>query len=655
MLADQPPAVLADQPPAVLADQPPAVLADQPPAVLADQPPAVLADRPPAVVGAQAWYVPAVSVAQDDIARVRAAIDIVALIGERTPLRKVGTRFSGLCPFHNEKTGSFSVNAAEGLYHCFGCGASGDAITFVRETEHLDFQEAVEVLAARAGIALTIDDSMASRERVRRKELTDVMSKAGQWFHERLLTHPDAGPARSYLRSARGYDGELVRKFGIGWAPAEWDALCGALKLSPALARDTGLGFLNRRGKLTDAFRERIMFPILDARGDAIGFGGRMLSGDGPKYKNTSETPLYNKSRVLYGLSWAKVDIVARDEVIVCEGYTDVIAFHKAGVPRAVATCGTALTEQHVRVLRNYARRVVLAYDADAAGQNAAEKFYEWERAFDLEIAVVDLPSGKDPGDLGRDDPAALAEAAAHAEPFLGFRVRRSLARGDRRTPEGRARVAEAVVPIIREHPSPLVREQYFERVASDLGFSVADLHRVSSGQPSANSAARPTAERPRQVVRDGPELELVRLLSQGRIGELSKLVAPELFVDEQLGDIVGAIASTGSVQGALSELAPELGELLTRAVVEEASADPEAVLALVVERAAGRERGRLARELATTSTPEEYLSAHSWLKQAEVALRDPERRHEAISALVPWLVDRSDGDEIVNSRDEDL
>ncbi len=607
------------------------------------------------------------SVAPEEIARVRAATDIVALIGEKTALRKVGTRFSGLCPFHNEKTGSFSVNAVEGLYHCFGCGASGDVITFVRETEHLDFLEAVEVLAARAGITLTIDDGLASQERARRKELSDALERAGVWFHERLMTHADAGPARSYLRSVRGYDGDVVRQFGIGWAPNEWDALCSALRLTPAVARDTGLGFLNRHGRLTDSFRGRIIFPIFDAKGAAIGFGGRLLTGDGPKYKNTADTPMYNKSKVLYGLSWAKADIVAKDEVIVCEGYTDVIAFHRAGVPRAVATCGTALTEQHVRVLRNFARRVVLAYDADAAGQNAAEKFYEWEREFDLEIAVVDLPVGKDPGDLGRDDPALLAEAAAHATPFLGFRIRRTLSRGDRRTPEGRARLAEAAVALIGEHPSPLVREQYFEQVATDLGFTAGDLRLVATeaparraGAPSAagsrlranaanaDNAARMRGDRGgRADVRDGPELELVRLVAQQRMGELAEFVMPDLFFDDRLAEVARAVIEAGSAHDAMANVGEEQAELLARAAVEESADDPEGVLALVVERAAARERARLVRELAHAQDSDEYLAAHSWVKQTEVRLRNPHERREAIVALVRWLVDRSFGAEI--------
>src|SRR5438309_2852881 len=289
--------------------------------------------------------------------------------------------------------------------NCHGCQAKGDVITFVREIEHLEFAEAVERLAARAGIQLRYDQAAVSQERKRRSTLIEAMEQAVEWYHQRLLTAADAAPARSYLRS-RSYDGDVVRAYRVGWAPDDWDALARALSLPVDVLRDTGLGFVNRRDRPQDAFRGRIMFPIFDARGEPVAFGGReMPGGKGPKYKNSAETAIYSKSRVLYGLNWAKADVVRAGEVIVCEGYTDVIGFAQAGLPRAVATCGTALAEEHFRLLKNFARRVVLGYDADAAGQAAAERFYEWERRYELDIAVADLPPGADPADVARTDP----------------------------------------------------------------------------------------------------------------------------------------------------------------------------------------------------------------------------------------------------------
>ena len=387
------------------------------------------------------------AIPDEDVAQVRAATDIVALIGEHAALKKVGRRWTGLCPFHTEKSPSFSVNSEEGFYYCFGCQASGDAITFVRNTEHLDFVDAVRLLADRAGVVLH-EDAEVGKDRKRRADLLDAMERAITWYHDRLLRSPDAGPARDYLRS-RGYDGEVVRKFRLGWAPDEWDALSRDLKLSERTLTDSGLGFINKRGRAQDAFRNRVLFPICDPSGRPVAIGGRILplrpgqnppDRPEPKYKNSQETPIYSKRRTLYALNWAKADVIAKGEVVVCEGYTDVIGFFQAGVPRAVATCGTALAEEHFTLLRNFGRRIVLAYDADSAGQSATSRVYEWERKHEVDVVVANLPAGSDPGDLSRTDPEALAKAVTEARPFLQFRVDRILGSGDLTTAEGRAR-----------------------------------------------------------------------------------------------------------------------------------------------------------------------------------------------------------------------
>jgi DNA primase len=430
------------------------------------------------------------AIPDEDVARVRAATDIVALVGEHSALRRSGRRWVGLCPFHTERTPSFNVNAEEGFYYCWGCHASGDAITFVRAVEHLDFVEAVRLLADRAGISIH-EDAQGGAERKRRAVLLEAMERAVAWYHQRLLSAPDAGPARDYLRS-RGYDGEIVRRFRLGWAPDDWDALSRALQLPERVLTDSALGFVNRRGRAQDAFRARVVFPICDPSGRPVALGGRILpapSGGGagaggagaggagaggagterrpePKYKNSSETAIYSKRRTLYALNWAKQDIVATGEVVVCEGYTDVIGFFTSGVPRAVATCGTALAEEHFSLLRNFAKRIVLAYDADAAGQSAVDRVYEWERRHEVEVVVAALPAGSDPGDLARSDPDALRRAVADARPFLQFRVDRVFAAADLTTVEGRARAAEAALVAVAEHPDDLVRDQYVMQVA---------------------------------------------------------------------------------------------------------------------------------------------------------------------------------------------
>jgi DNA primase len=407
----------------------------------------------------------------DDVAAVRAAADIVQIVSEYTPLRRVGRQWSGLCPFHTEKTPSFSVNADSGVYYCFGCQAKGDVIGFVMEREQLDFPAAVERLAGRTGISLRYTDKAEGEGRKRRARFVETMARAVDWYHQRLLSGPDAGAARRYLRE-RGLDGDVVREFRIGWAPDAWDELTRALRLNDELAEGTGLARRNSRGRLNDHFRARIVFPISDDRGDPISFGGRILpGGEGPgnqgKYKNTAETPLYSKSKVLYGLDRAKAAMVTASTAVICEGYTDVIGFHRAGVPLAVATCGTALTDDHVRLLTRFsAQRLVLAFDADSAGQAAAERFYRWEREHDLEVAVADLPPGQDPADVAVADPARLAAAVDGATPFLRFRLDRAFAAADLTTNEGRARAAERAMEIVAEHPAELVRDQYVMDVA---------------------------------------------------------------------------------------------------------------------------------------------------------------------------------------------
>src|SRR5262245_31225970 len=455
----------------------------------------------------------------ENVARVRDSTYLVALVGEHLSLKRVGARYRGLCPFHQEKTASFYVNPDLGVYKCFGCGVSGDAITFVREMEHLDFVDAVERLAARAGIQLRYDDKRTNQARSRNTRLEEAVGAAIDEYHRLRLASPDAGVARRYLRS-RGFDGDAVRRFKLGWAPDEWDHLSRVLQKTGYKREDlvdAGLAFVNRVNKLQDQFRKRLLFPIYDARGEPAGFGGRALEGDGPKYKNSPENPLYHKSRLLYGLNGAKADLVAEGQVIVCEGYTDVMAFALAGATNAVATCGTALTDDHVRLLKNLARRVVLAYDADAAGQGAAEKWYGWEAEYDIELRVAALPAGKDPADVFQESPDALLGAVEEATPFLQFRVDRLLDAADLTTPEGRGKAGQAAARIVAQHPNELVRDQYVMQLAARLHIEADALRATVAGAMGARgsgarggSAREETRRRPAppdDAVADAPRV----------------------------------------------------------------------------------------------------------------------------------------------------
>jgi DNA primase len=595
-----------------------------------------------------------VGIADEDVARVRSEIDFVSVVSEHLALRKVGLRWVGLCPFHAEKTPSFAVNAEEGLYYCFGCQAKGDAITFVREVEHLDFVEAVEKLAARAGITLRYDDTAATREHQHKARLHDVLERAVEWYHHRLLEGPDASGARGYLRVERGYDGQLVRQYRLGWAPDDWDALVQALHVPDELLKEAGLAFLNRVGRLNDSFRGRILFPIFDAAGKPVGLGGRILPGkEGPKYKNTAETAIYNKSRVLYGLNWAKKAVVDAGVVVVCEGYTDVIGLHTAGVPQAVATCGTALADGHVRLLTNFARRIVLAYDADSAGQAAADKFYEWERKFEVDIAVAALPAGQDPADLARRDPDGLRSAVEQARPYLAFRLERALARADLRSPEGRARAAAAAMAVIVEHPNDMVRDQYLMEVADRCRVDPARLRagewrRESDGNGAGGARGAAPGERGRvkQPVRlppGGAELEALRLAVH-RPETVAERLDEGLFADELCRAVYRALASATTLHDAIAAADPEAADLLQRLAVEEPEEDPDDVTIRLLERAGARVLAELQSEARSSAAPEEYAAVIGWLKLALEELRDPQSGGDAEARLVPWLVARCGG-----------
>jgi DNA primase len=632
------------------------------------------------------------AIPDEDVAQVRAATDIVALIGEHAALKRVGRRWTGLCPFHTEKSPSFSVNAEEGFYYCFGCQASGDAITFVRATEHLDFVDAVRMLADRAGVALH-EDAEAGKDRKRRTVLLDALERAVEWYHERLLRSPDAGLARDYLRS-RGYDGEVVRRFRLGWAPDEWDALTKALKLPDRILTDSGLGFVNRRGRPQDAFRNRVLFPICDPSGRPVALGGRILpprpnepppDRPEPKYKNSQESAVYSKRRTLYALNWAKTDIIAKGEVVVCEGYTDVIGFFQAGVPRAVATCGTALAEEHFTLLRNFGRRIVLAYDADGAGQSATSRVYEWERKHEVDVVVADLPSGSDPGDLSRSDPAALARAVADARPFLQFRVDRILGAGDLTTAEGRARAAEAALTAVAEHPDDLVRDQYVMQLSDRCRLDAPRL-RERLEYTRANPPAEAPVKRPRTTpdsppidphdIRDpddgyqsdwddgpggspdvvqkaGPGLEALKLAVH-RPEEVADRLQAVLFVDPLQRAAFTALIEHDDLHDAITSATPDVAGLLRRVTVEEPMigdpdfGDPIDLVIRVLLREAVR------RALTDVEKSSRGLGESSWQDGAAVTaqvrhwlaeLEDPASVRAAADRLVAWLMEREPKD----------
>lgn len=586
------------------------------------------------------------AITDESVAEVRARADIVAVASQFMQVKKVGRRWTGLCPFHGEKTPSFSINAEDGLYYCFGCQAKGDTIAFVRELQHLDFVEAVEWLAGQSGVTVRYTEAGQGESRKRRTILTEAVEAAVEWYHQRLLTGRDAGAARRYLRE-RGFDGDGVRRYKLGWAPDDWDALSRHLGLSDKVLVDSGLGFVNRARRQQDFFRGRVLFPIFDPQDHAIGFGGRKLpDADGPKYRNTGQSVLYDKSKVLYGLNWAKSDVVKAEEVIICEGYTDVIGFFDVGVPRAVATCGTSLTEDHVRTLRRFARRLVLAFDPDAAGAAAAERVYAWEQAHELEVVVADLPPGQDPGDLARSDPDRLRAAVASPTPFLGFRVERALAAGRLDTPEGRARTAEAALDVIAEHPSDFVRDQYVMEVADRCRI---DVDRLRTGLRPGRRARVTAAPAPRRAARaEDPELIALRLaVDAEHRDEMLPLLHEVLFADDQHAVAFRALRDAdGDLHRAITDADADTAELLQRLAAEDETGVPRDVRRVLLRARGQREVARLRSELrgAPDDVARDLHPVLAWLlTRLEAVALDarPERATE--DQLLTWLAERAE------------
>jgi DNA primase len=572
------------------------------------------------------------AIAEDDIQKVRTVATLSDVVSPYAQLRRAGRGQVGLCPFHSERTPSFNVNDETGRYMCFGCGAKGDVFNFVQAMEHLDFIGAVEKLAGKFGIELHYTSGAGSGERKHRKDLQQLMERAVDWYHTRLLEGADARAAREYLR-ARDLAGDVARQFKIGWAPDEWDALSRALDAPAEMLREAGLGFVNKAGRMQDSFRARVMFPIFDETGAAVAFGGRILPGstDPAKYKNSSETPIYTKSRTLYGMNWAKGNVVKQDRVIVCEGYTDVIGFHKSGLPVAVATCGTALTEEHVRLMKRYARNIVLAFDADSAGQGAAEKFYAWESKYDISVSVAQFPEGQDPGELAQKNPQALETAVAEAVPFLGFRLSRLFDAHPLRSPEVRARVANKAMELINEHPDANVRRLYAGQVASHTGVSAAELVKVADkGGSIASAVAAPIIQ-----AADGAGFVALSLLIH-EWDAIAPWLIEELFADDPSRDAFRALAQAdGQVHAALLLATPEGAEIIERAAVYSADADPyveaRSLIAAAVRRELPRRRG------------EDDLGTAQMQRSVRIALDDlakPDKSTVVAVQLLQWLAE---------------
>jgi DNA primase len=534
-------------------------------------------------------------VKDEDIAAVRDRSPIAEVIGEYVQLRNAGGgSVKGLCPFHEERSPSFNVTPARGLWYCFGCGEGGDVIRFVEKIDHLSFNEAVERLAARAGLALRYEQggSAPVRQQGQRARLVEANRLAAEFYAEQLATAE--GRAARELLTGRGFDSAAAGRYGCGYAPSGWEALTRHLLgkgfTEPELVTG-GLSRRSQRGSLIDRFHRRLLWPIRDLSGDVVGFGARRLYDDDPieaKYLNTPETPVYKKSQVLYGIDLAKREIARQLRAVVVEGYTDVMACQLAGVETAVATCGTAFGTEHIAVLRRllmdsdtFRGEVIFTFDGDAAGQKAAERAFGQDQRFMMQTYVAIEPGGLDPCELrqARGD-VAVRDLVARRQPLVEFALRTLVARHDLDTVEGQAQALDQAVPIVARIKDESRRDEYARRLAGMVGLDdpnrvVARVRAVAGG--GAGPARRqPVARRADPAVQ--VEREALKLALQVPVlaGPLFDAVEEAAFTDPAYRAVRAAIAAAGGAVAGRSgpewvaTVAERCPDLVARALVTE-------------------------------------------------------------------------------------
>ncbi len=476
--------------------------------------------------------------------------DIVETVSRYVSLTRRGSNYVGLCPFHNEKTPSFSVSQDKQFFHCFGCGTGGDVISFIMRVENLDFPDAVRFLAERAGMTVPENSEHEKSARKKRERLQALMSEAGRHFHQVLMS--DVGkPGLEYLLN-RGLSIGTIRRFGAGFAPESWDNLIKAMGdkgYTKSELMDAGLAVSNKKGGIYDRFRNRVMFPIIDVRGNVIGFGGRVMDGGEPKYLNSPETLVFNKRKNLFALNFAKKS--QADKIILAEGYMDVIALHQAGFDSAVASLGTSLTEEQARLIARYKNKVVIAYDADGAGQKAATRAIDILKSAGVDVKILRMSGAKDPDEyikkFGRERFAKLMDSS---EADVEYRLHSVRAGFDLEDDAARVEYLKKASKLLAQINSSIEREVYITRVAKETGIKVDALsHEVMNQRKALIRKSKREEEKKelapiqkmmpkeRSLRYENPrcaaaEEGLVALLfaTQDRIKEAEKKVKPEEF-----------------------------------------------------------------------------------------------------------------------------
>jgi DNA primase len=563
--------------------------------------------------------------------RVKQQADIVRVIGDYVSLRKSGQNFTGLCPFHSEKTPSFAVHPVKQIYHCFGCGVGGDVFKFVMEMDKLAFPEAVRAVAEKCGIAVPQQRERSPEERkanAQRSALVEMHREAAAFFARVLASTNEGKAARAYLAD-RGLDDEAIARFGLGYAPSGGDALLRHLKQKypDKLIEPSGLVSRDEKGRLYDRFRRRIMFPIANESGKIVAFGGRSLGDDMPKYLNSSETPIYSKSSVLYHLDRAKEPIRRANFVVLVEGYMDTIAVAGAGIGNVVASCGTSLTEPQVKLLARFTRQIVVNYDPDSAGQAATERSLTLLLEQDFDTRVLALPSldGK-PADpdtfIRKKGTDAYREILSKAPPFLDYLIARAR-QMDLSTGQGKLRAVNFLMPHVQRIPNPLLRSEWATRIAQQL--------RVE--EPVLREALRKAANERLGEVRTKPEL----LARSARPAE-RRLVQMLIEADDFRARLSKAMAAEDLHKGLETERV--FAALLP--VAAESARPDAATLATSLDEPDRRLLFDIAFE---SGAPPSWDEAESCLaalrrRRAELELAEVQREIEALAASAPKLTE---------------
>lgn len=570
-------------------------------------------------------------ISDEDIGRVRDATDLVSLVSERVVLRQKGRLFWGNCPFHGEKTPSFKVDPATQLWHCFGCGLGGDAYGFLMRSENLEFPDAVRLLAERAHIELVEEEGGVPRGT--KERLYAALAEAADYYHTVLTGSRDQGAAtaRDYL-SGRGFGTAAAKEWKLGFAPGR-GALVARLTAAGFTADEmigANLALRGDGGQLKDRFYERVMFPISDLQGRIIAFGGRVIGSGEPKYLNTNDTPVFHKSANMYAIDKAKGAITVKGQAIVVEGYTDVIALHEAGIKNVVATLGTALTRQHVKLLGRFAKQVVYLFDGDEAGLRAADRAVEFidrtitpeAGASRVELLVAVLPAGADPADVvGQRGSEGVTEVVKAAQPLLQFAIDRRLARWDLDRPEERAKALAEAVEVLVPIKESLLANDYTGYIAGRLFADFVTVRRaVDSAKPRV-AFEHQEAEPDAVVTRDAlvrpstPEAKAMRdvialMVHYAHLrSRAQELLAESLMSDDAYRTMAQVIADAvagaepAALVGAMEGLVPGASVVLAEAPVGDESDEEAVILAqdltrrikeFALERRIAREKARL-------------------------------------------------------------